>query len=440
MRPGGYDDPSMKVSLVSLTLLAAGLGSASAQNQVPGGTPLLVQPPQNQVQPAVTFVLAYPLLAMPETSPAPSRVKLTLSRPADTLEVLGAPKGMTVTITQDTLTVETKGVPVGQYPLRITGRWGNDTKSVELLVSVYALNGTVAPITGPAEPGPSIPTSQATPTTPATRTTTVTPIQISTPTATVTTSGPRPASTTVTSTTVTSTTTPPPATTAPATTAPATTASSVTVPTTSTTEIRPVQAPPTVTPVQAPPVVTVTTPAPAATTTAPPVMQQDIPQAAPATVTPSIPTMTVPYQNPPARTAESGGRFTVWGGMGTERGIVGGLNVGLSSDVARFSAFQVAVRGTAELYPNARSGLGLPVIGADVLLSRQGSRLYYGPSTSLAFGAGNSWAIGGLVGYSSTWNKDLGYYLEGRARYAHLGGQNTLSPGFRVGFTYKLGN
>ena len=425
MPPGGYDDPSMKVSLVSLTLLAAGLGSASAQNQVPGGTPLLVQPPQNQVQPAVTFVLAYPLLAMPETSPAPSRVKLTLSRPADTLEVLGAPKGMTVTITQDTLTVETKGVPVGQYPLRITGRWGNDTKSVELLVSVYALNGTVAPITGPAEPGPSIPTSQATPTTPATRTTTVTPIQISTPTATVTTSGPQPASTTVTSTTVTSTTTPPPATTAPA-----TTASPVTVPTTSTTEIRPVQAAP---------AVTVTPPAPAATTTAPPVMQQDIPQAAPATVTPSIPSMTVPHQNSPARTAESGGRFTVWGGMGTERGIVGGLNVGLSSDVARFSAFQVAVRGTAELYPNARSGLGLPVIGADVLLSRQGSRLYYGPSTSLAFGAGNSWAIGGLVGYSSTWNKDLGYYLEGRARYAHLGGQNTLSPGFRVGFTYKLG-
>lgn len=415
----------MKLSLVSFTLLTASLGSASAQNQVPGGTPLLVQLPQPQVQPAVTFVLGFPLLAMPETSPMPSRVKLTLSRPADTLEVLGQPKGMNVTITQDTLTVETKGVPVGQYPLRITGRWGNETKAVELLVSVYALNGSVAPITGPAAPGPSIPTTQSPPPT-------VAPVVISTPTPTVTTSVPQAPSTSApaTSTPVTGVNTVP---------APVAPASPITVPitsvsTTTTPEIKPIQPAPIVTPVHTLPAVTVTTSAP--TTTTPPVMQQDIPQVAPAS--PTIPTMTVPYQTPPLRPANADGRFTVWGGMGTERGVLGGLNVGVSSRVAQFSAVQVAVRGTAELYPNTGSGLGLPVIGADVLLSREGSRLYYGPSTSLAFGAGNSWAVGGLVGYSSTLNTSLGYYVEGRARYAHLGGQNTLSPGFKVGFTYRL--
>ena len=407
MRLHGYDDLNMKLRLLSLTLLTAGLGSASAQNQVPGGTPLLVQPPQTQVQPAVTFVLGFPLLAMPETSAMPSRVKLTLSRPADALEITGQPQGMFASVTQDTVTVETKGVPVGQYPLRITGRWGNETRTVELLVSVYALNGTVAPITGPAEPGPTVPTTQINQTpvnqtpssqTQVVQTPTVTPVQITAPTATVTTEPPAP------------------------------------VP-----EIKPIQTTQGVTSTPTLPAVVISTPAPVAptpTTTTAPARQQDIPQATP---TPTIPTnASIPYQTTPSNTASTERQFTVWGGMGTERGIVGGLNVGVSSRVAQFNAFQVAVRGTAELYPNSGSGLGLPVIGADVLLSRAGSRLYYGPSTSLAFGSGNSWAVGGLLGYSSTWNNALGYYVEGRARYAHLGGQNTIAPGFRVGFTYQL--
>ncbi|RJF71471.1 hypothetical protein D3875_07715 [Deinococcus cavernae] len=439
-----YDDIDMKPGLMFLTLLTANLGSASlgsatAQQSVPAGTPLLVQMPQTQAPPAVTFVLAYPLLAMPETSSMPSRVRMTLSRPADTLEITGQPRGMFVSITQDTITVETKGVPVGQYPLRVKGRWGNEVKAVELLVSVYAMNGTVAPITGPAAPGPSVPGAPTPATNPARPPAVTPPTQAQ--------AAPLPS-------------VPPiPVETAATPAAPAAQVSSspvasptpapVTPPELSPSQPTPTTVAPDLTPLPAP---------------AQPVISQPVPsQAAPVTAAPNVPSSSglssptndaIPYQAAPTRSVSPAAntsavissaeplteRFTVWGGMGTERGVLGGLNLAFSSRVGQFSAFQASVRGTAELYPNTgASGLGLPVLGADLLLSRSGSRLYYGPSTALAFGNGNSWAIGGLLGYTSALNSTLGYYVEGRARYAHLGGQNTLSPGFRMGVTYKLG-
>ncbi len=439
----------MKPGLMFLTLLTAHLGSASlgsatAQQSVPAGTPLLVQMPQTQAPPAVTFVLAYPLLAMPETSSMPSRVRMTLSRPADTLEITGQPRGMFVSITQDTITVETKGVPVGQYPLRVKGRWGNEVKAVELLVSVYAMNGTVAPITGPAAPGPSVPGAPTPATNPVRPPAAASPNQAQ--------AAPLPS-------------VPPiPVETAATPAAPAAQVSSSPVASPTPAPVTPPELSPSrPTPTTVAPALT-PLPAPAPAFTPAPSAAQPVPsQAAPVTAAPSVPSSSglsapandaIPYQAAPARPASPAAtnsaasisaaqpteRFTVWGGMGTERGVLGGLNLAFSSRVGQFSAFQASVRGTAELYPNTgASGLGLPVLGADLLLSRSGSRLYYGPSTALAFGNGNSWAIGGLLGYTSALNSTLGYYVEGRARYAHLGGQNTFSPGFRMGVTYKLG-
>lgn len=364
----------MKSTLVFSALLAVSLGGwGSAQS----GTPLFVQlpqppaapPPAGTADPALK--LPFQLLALPDTTTLPAYVKLTLSRPADRLDVTGQPQGMSVTTEQDMLKIETRNVAAGQYTLRITGVWGQDTRTVELLMSIYATGVTApsssAPSTTPVTPAPPVqsPVTPA-PTPPATGSTSPVPI------------------------------TPVPATPAP-----------------------------TAAPVNPEPV------------TRPPTLPQ-----APA---PTVPTMTPAAPRTPFSTAlpapipPGTERFTVWGGLGTEVGVFTGLNLGISKPMWQKNSTRFSVRGTAELYGSTKGGLGTSTLGADLLLSRDGSRLYYGPSTSLSFGNGVGWALGGLLGYTSSLDQGpLSYYLEGRARYARFSGTNTFSPGFKIGVTYRF--
>lgn len=409
----------------------------------------------------VVFNLMYPLIAVPETTLVPSQVKYTMSSPPQHLEVSGAPANMIVRLTQDSVTVETRGVTPRQYPLRITGYWGNDKHAVELLVSVYASTSA-----GQAQVPPILNTQPVTGTVPL-----AVPKPAATAAAPVAAQSPAPAQPPVrvvpipTDSTIPTSTVPAPA---PAKVAPTGTASGptsvsktapvTTAPAPAMPEIPQVSPAPAPAAAQASSVQPAVQVAPAPTASVQPAIPAPRPTAAQSTSAPSGSSQASSSQ-PTSPEPSSGGRspfrvelprivqashdgrtaterLTVWGGMATERGVLAGLNVAFSVPMWQLNSLNVALRGSAELYPGR--GIGTPSLGADLLVSRAGSQLYFGPSTALAFGGGSSWALGGLVGYGSRMNDTLGYYLEGRARYARLGGQNTLSPGFKVGVTYQL--
>lgn len=405
----------------ALTLFIALLAVSGAAQK--SSTPA---PKSPQTQGRVVFNLMYPLIAVPETTLVPSQVKYTMSTPPQHLEVSGAPANMIVRLTQDSVTVETRGVTPGQYPLRITGYWGNDKHAVELLVSVYASTST-----GQVQVPPILNTQPVSGTMPV-----AVPKPVANAAAPAAAQSPAPVQPPVRVVPITTDATIPTGTASPSTSVPKT-------------------APVTTVPAPAMPEIPQVSPAPAQVAPVVPVAVQSAPRPAAAQPTAAQPTPASSSTSQPSsgnrspfrvelprivqaardgRTATE--RLTVWGGMATERGVLAGLNVAFSVPMWQLNSLNVALRGSAELYPGR--GIGTPSLGADLLVSRAGSQLYFGPSTALAFGGGSSWALGGLVGYGNRMNDTLGYYLEGRARYARLGGQNTLSPGFKVGVTYQL--
>ncbi|WP_157451703.1 hypothetical protein [Deinococcus aquatilis] len=134
---------------------------------------------------------------------------------------------------------------------------------------------------------------------------------------------------------------------------------------------------------------------------------------------------------------------TVWGSLSTEFFILPSLSAGVSVGVGQAGPASLSVRGMADLtyvpLPDVTTPL-LPLIGADLLFSGLVGNLtvYGGPGVGTLLG--QAFWVSGTAGLRNTFgNSRWGFFSEVRGRYAFdLAGNGFLSPGTRLGLTYRF--
>ncbi|MEF2278129.1 hypothetical protein V3W47_07435 [Deinococcus sp. YIM 134068] len=138
-------------------------------------------------------------------------------------------------------------------------------------------------------------------------------------------------------------------------------------------------------------------------------------------------------------------RVTLWAGLSTEFIVLPGLHLGLSGPIAQAGATSVSLRGTLDTIGVPGLDAFLPVVGADLLLSRPVGpvTIYGGPGVATLLGA--VWGVGGTVGVRDRFGAGrVGWFGEARARYIVGSGTSDLasgivvSPGLRAGVTYRF--